>query len=113
MTVTRRSVLQGVLIAAAAGAGEAWAATPVSLVVYDGRLPQSRVWSDRYASPSIDVAHEHAHLWRNLRAAQPSGRIVGLTSWSDLVLVRTLLAERGKRVRTEARCGRLMYWEMV
>jgi len=42
----------------------------------------------------------------------PRGRVVGLTSWSDLVLARGLLEEKGLRLRAQARCGRLFYWEM-
>jgi hypothetical protein len=119
MSITRRSVLQGVLIAAAAAgtgktfAGTAIAGTPVSFVVYDGRLPQSRAWSNRYSSPAIDVAHEHAHFWRNLRGGLPAGPVVGLTRWSDFVLVRTLLQEKGLRLRTQARRGDLFQWEMI
>lgn len=119
MSVTRRSVLQGVLVAAAtAGAGQALAGTalagtPVPLIVFDSRLPQSRAWSNDYSSRSIDVAHEHAHFWRNLRAGIPEGPVHGLTRWSDFVLVRTLLEEKGFRLLRQARRGDLFQWEMI
>jgi len=38
---------------------------------------------------------------------------VGLTSWNDLVQVRAVLEPRGMPIRTEARRGRLFYWEMA
>jgi hypothetical protein len=76
------------------------------------RSPQSRNWRCRSLHSAIDVAQEHANFWRTLRKATPRGRVVGLTAWSDLVLVRGLLEEKGLRLRAEARCGRLFYWEM-
>ena len=115
MIVTRRSMLKVVLSAAAAasaGTAHALSMAPVSLVVYDGRSPQSLSLRARHSVRAIDVADEHASLWRNLRAMTPHGRVVGLTTWSDLVVVRGFLEEKRKRLRTEVRCGRLFYWEM-
>ena len=119
MSVTRRTVLEGVLVAAAtvgAGqglAGAAFVGAAIPLIVFDSRLPQSLQWSNRYSSRSIDVAHEHAHLWRNLRAANPEGPVHGLTRWSDFVLVRTSLEEKGFRLSRQARCRDLFQWEMI
>jgi hypothetical protein len=92
--------------------GRALALPRASMLVYDSRLAQSRVLLGRRAPRAIDVAHEHANLWRTLRGMAPHGRVVGLTSWSDLVLARSLLEEKGLRLRAEARCGNLFYWEM-
>ena len=116
MTISRRSVLQGALVAAGAlatGAGGELAVPPAALLVYDSRLPQSRALAIRHAGRSVDLAHEHANLWRTLRRLRIRGRVVGLTGWSDLVQVRALLGERGRRLRAEVRCGRLFYWEMA
>lgn len=116
MSITRRSVLQGVVVAAATfsmGTSLALAVPPRALLVYDSRLPQSRALKFRHAGRSIDLAYEHDNLWRNLRNLRPTGTIAGLTTWSDLVQVRALLEERGSRLRAEARCGRLFYWEMA
>jgi hypothetical protein len=116
MSLTRRSVLKGVLLAtaaASAGASRAFSAPSASLVVYDSRLPRSLSLRDRHSSPAIDVAVEHASRWRNLRALRPNGRVVGLTTWSDLVLVRGFLEEKRKRLRAEVCCGKLFYWEMI
>jgi hypothetical protein len=116
MNATRRRVLKGALFAAAsacAATGRAAGMLPSEpMVVYDSRLPQSRELLRQNSRRAIDVADEHANFWRTLRGAAPRGRVVGLTSWSDLVLVRGLLEEKGLRLRAEARCGRLFYWEM-
>ena len=116
MSITRRAMLQGTLGAAttlATGASSALAVPPQALLVYDSRLPQSRALRSAYAGRVLDLAYEQVNLWRNLRNLRPGGRVVGLTSWSDYVQVRSLLEERRSRLRAEARCGRLFYWEMA
>ena len=113
MNITRRSLLKCALVGAAAVLGTS-RTRPESgaLLVYDSRLPQSLALKHGHAGRSIDLAREHANMWGNLRRLRSSGRVVGLTSWSDLVQVRGLLEERGSRLRAQARCGRLFYWEM-
>jgi hypothetical protein len=109
-------MLQGTLGAAttlATGASSVLAVPPQALLVYDSRLPQSRALRSAYAGRVLDLAYEQVNLWRNLRNLRPGGRVVGLTSWSDYVQVRSLLEERRSRLRAEARCGRLFYWEMA
>jgi hypothetical protein len=116
MNVTRRAVLQGALCAVAAvsaGSGRVRAVPSDALLVYDSRVSPSQALARLHAGRAVDLAHEHANLWRTLRSLRPSGVIVGLTSWSDLVQVRGLLESRGCRLRAEARCGRLFYWEMA
>ena len=116
MSVTRRSLLKGALVAAAAvasGTSRELAVPPAALLVYDGRLPQSRALQRRHPGRSVDLAHEHVNLWRELRGFRSGGTVVGLTTWSDYVQARTLLAERGRRLHAEAHCGRLFYWEMA
>ena len=116
MSITRRAMLQGALVAAATlatGTSNAIAMPPQALLVYDSRLPQSRALLSAHAGRVLDLAYEQANLWRNLRNLRPGGRVVGLTSWSDYVQVRSLLEERRSRLRAEARCGRLFYWEMA
>jgi hypothetical protein len=116
MSVTRRTLLQGLLVAAgtvSTGTGWAISVPAMALLVYDSRLPQSRTLKHRHGGRSIDLAHEHANFWRHLRTLRYDGRVVGLTSWSDLVQVRGLLEEQGKRLRAEAPCGPLFYWEMA
>jgi hypothetical protein len=115
VNVTRRMVLKGALLAAAsacAATGRALSMSSEPMVVYDSRRPQSRKLLRQNSRRAVDVADEHENFWRTRRGAAPRGRVVGLTSWSDLVLVRGLLEEKGLRLRAEARCGRLFYWEM-
>ena len=117
MSITRRAMLQGAL----GGRCDAcnWSEQCASRcrhkrsLVYDSRLPQSRALRSAYAGRVLDLAYEQVNLWRNLRNLRPGGRVVGLTSWSDYVQVRSLLEERRSRLRAEARCGRLFYWEMA
>lgn len=114
MSITRRSVLQGALVGsamlAAGTSGEL--APPPALLVYDSRLAGSRTFRSRHTGRAIDVAGEHANLWRNLRSVRPTGTVVGLTRWSDYVQTRALLEGQRLRLRTEARLGALFYWEM-
>ena len=116
MSITRRAMLQGTLVSAATlatGTSSAMAMPPRALLVYDSRLPQSRALRGAYAGRVLDLAYEQVNLWRNLRKLRPDGRVVGLTSWSDYVQVRSLLEERRSRLRAETRFGRLFYWEMA
>ena len=115
MSITRRLVLKGALFTAAttsAVLGHSLALPSTAMIVYDSRQPQSGGWRDRHVQRAVDVAHEHENFWRTLRGATPRGPVVGLTAWSDLVLARGLLEEKGLRLRVEARCGKLFYWEM-
>ena len=115
MNITRRSLLKGTLVTATAAAlgASRMRLDPGALLVYDSRLPQSQALQQSHVGRAIDLAHEHANRWGNLRRLRPDGRVVGLTSWSDLVQVRGLLEQRGSRLRAQARCGRLFYWEMA
>jgi hypothetical protein len=116
MNVTRRWVLKGALltvVSASTVTARAMAPLSASTIIYDSRLPQSRGWRSGLSHPAIDLAQEHANFWRTLRGTAPRGRVVGLTAWSDLVLVRGLLEEKGLRLRAEARRGALFLWEMA
>jgi len=116
VSITRRALVQGALVAAATlatGTSNVIAVPPQALLVYDSRLPQSRVFRSAHAGRVLDLAYEQVNLWRNLRNLSPGGRVVGLTSWTDYVQVRSLLEERRSRLRAETRCGRLFYWEMA
>ena len=116
MSITRRSLMQGLLATAGAvytGTGHTRAAPPRTLLVYDSRLPTSRALIERHNGPTVDLAHERSHRWRCLRSLRSRGPVVGLTSWSDLVQVRAVLEPRGLRIRAEARRGRLFYWVMA
>ncbi len=115
MSITRRSVLQSALmVAATLFAGTSGAlAPPPALLVYDSRLAGSRTFRSRHTGRAIDLADEHANLWRRLRSVRPTGTVAGLTRWSDYVQTRAVLEGQRLRLRTEARLGPLFYWEMA
>lgn len=116
MSITRRSALQGALLAVgafAAGSRRVLATPAQALLVYDSRLPQSRALRERHRGPALDLRAEHANFWRTLRSGAHPGQVVGLCGWSDLVQVRSLLQEHGLRLREETRQGQLYYWEMA
>jgi len=117
MSVSRRTLLKAgtVAIAAAAPSVRSVAANRPSLVVYDSRIPQSLAFAQAHGGRAIDVAHEDTHFWRNLRTAAPQGRVVGMTRWSDLVVVRGELEARGKRLKRESQSSphQPFVWEMA
>ncbi len=102
MKIDRRSLLKngavagGIVVAPAA----VHAYEAPALTIFDSRALASRAFAHGQRGAKIDVAQEDAQLWRSLRNAN-KGRVEGLTSWSDWVLVRGLLEERGLRVKTE------------
>jgi hypothetical protein len=112
---TRRGFLKAGSIAALGtlAASAARGREPVALVIYDSRSWKSRAFARRFNGELVDVADEHRNLWSRLRAAPPSGRIVGLTRWSDHVIARGYLEEQRKRLSSDARHGELIYWEMA
>ncbi len=116
MTLTRREFLGRAIIAAtvtAAPTARVAACEPYELRVYDSRWPSSRAWLGDRAARAIDVAEEQASRWIRLRGAAPTGRVAGLTAWSDFVQARGVLLENGRRLRVASRSADLFYWEMV
>ena len=116
MRLDRRSFVKaGAAVSALSGLGTAAraAATVPALVVYDSRLPASRTFAGGHTAPGLDIAAEHGRLWRNVRTGLPAGRVIGLTRWSDLVILRGFAQEQGKRLRQERRVGALFLWELT
>jgi hypothetical protein len=114
MRIDRRSLLKSGAVAGGIVAAPvaARAFKPQALTIFDSRALPSRAFAHGQRGAKIDVAQEDAQLWRSLRTAS-KGRIEGLTSWSDWVLVRGLLEERGLRVKAEAKAGTLFRWTMA
>ncbi len=113
----RRTVLQGLLLAAAMPAGALLSkarATPGAgtLVVFDDRYPASRELANG-ATSRLELGAERGTRWKRLRELRHAGAIVGLTLWSDHLQVRAALESTGKRVRRIQRVGSLFYWEMA
>ena len=118
MTLTRRTLLKSAVFAAAwtrAGraANDATLRAPIRFRVFDSRSPVSKAWLGADTAAAIDVVQEQSNRWRSLRGNMPSGRVAGLTSWSDYVQARGALQHLGKRLRVEVRSGTLFYWEMA
>ncbi|WP_417320069.1 hypothetical protein [Emcibacter sp.] len=112
MRITRRKMIAGAGLAGAAmalgpsaGSLATTAGRKASLAIYDSRLPQSRVFAREMAGQGLkilDIAGEDAVLWRTIRRmARTPGDVIGLTRWSDLVLVRGFLEEGGRRMSAE------------
>jgi hypothetical protein len=115
MKASRRGLLKAGVLGLAAGATPALAVAGKgpSVLIYDSRLPASRAFAATATGVAkVDVAHQDRTFWRTLRGARIDGTITGMTGWSDLVIVRGLLEEQGKRLRSETRHGMLFRWEM-
>lgn len=114
MRIDRRSLLKtGAVVGGIAAAPVAARAfQPQALTIFDSRVLPSRAFVHGQRGPKIDVAQEDAVLWRSLRT-ENKGRVEGLTNWSDWVVVRGLLEERGLRVKAEAKAGTLFRWTMA
>ncbi len=115
MRINRRSLLKssavaGGLIAAPVAAR---AFSPPPLTFFDSRILSSRAFAHHARGGKIDVALEDGAFWRNVRTTNRPGRVEGLTTWSDWVLVRGLLEEKGLRVKTESKAGTLFRWTMA
>jgi hypothetical protein len=109
--VTRRTLLKGALIGAAASrigraATDDSPGSRISLRIFDSRSAESRAWIGCDAEAAVDVAQEQARRWSR-------GCVEGFTAWSDLVQARGVLEQKGKRLRAESRSGRLFHWVMV
>jgi TAT (twin-arginine translocation) pathway signal sequence len=114
MSISRRTILKGAAAIGAATAVPAMAAnTKPNCTVIDSRIPASLRFAKNAAGPVIDIAHEDATFWRNLRAA-PAGAVTGITRWSDFVMIRGVLEEQGKRLRDETHdpSSELFRWTM-
>ncbi len=114
MIVSRRRAIQsGVAAVAVAASGTKAMTSPRhALIVFDSRIPASLAYAKSKRGPRIDVAREDENLWRTLRSEAPDGTIVGMTGWSDWVIVRGLLEEKGKRLKSEEPLGSLFRWTM-
>ena len=113
MRVTRRTLIKsGAVVTALAGPNALSARTP-TVTIFDSRHASSKAFARGRTGKRIDVAHQDATFWRDLRSGLPQGRIEGLTSWSDLVFVRGLLEEQGKRLTQERTESGLFRWTMA
>ncbi|AMO71235.1 hypothetical protein [Sphingorhabdus sp. M41] len=114
MSISRRNVLKsGIAVAAvSAGSTTALASRSADLIIFDSRHPVSAGFANARFAHKIDIAHEDANFWRNLRSGTESRKIAGMTGWSDFVLARGFLEEHGKRLTVETLQDGLFFWEM-
>lgn len=110
MTTTRRELLigAGIVISSVALAPLAYSGgRVVELAVFDSRMPHSVAFSQearKLGVTTLDVAFQDQQLWRDIRAfALLTGDVIGVTRWSDYVLVRGFFEEHGKRVSHESK----------
>lgn len=124
MIVSRRSLLKTGAAASAAIALSAMTdGQPRSLTLFDSRIPESRTFArtvSRNSATVIDLADSDATLWAQLREDfYGMQSVVGLTGWSDWVVARGFLEERGFRLTSQTSVpapisgkAHLFRWEM-
>ena len=117
MKVSRRNLIKAGAVTAVSATVtvRSTAADRPALVVYDSRLPESVAFAATLVGLTLDVAHEDRNFWSTLRAGAPAGRVVGLTRWSDLVIIRGELEAQGKRLKSERQrdSHAPFHWEMA
>jgi hypothetical protein len=101
MKATRRQVLVGAGLGAATIATRVGAEASAKTLIFDSRFPESVAFARRNVGvSSIDVAVADDELWASFRSIG-KGRVSGLTGWSDWVIARGFLEERGLRLVAE------------
>lgn len=114
MKLSRRSLLKSGAAAAVLVVPAIPPATAMpALVVFDSRHPASRALAKGMGLPTLDISREDANFWRGLRGVLPAGAVIGLTGWSDFVIARGMLEEKGRRLVEEVPYGALFRWKMV
>lgn len=124
MSLTRRSLLKtGAALSAAAtlpATARAVTGKAPDLLVYDSRLPESvAAMQGKSASLTLDLAQMEAANWAPLRTLPAIRSAQGLTGWTDWVLLRGTLEDRGLRFQSETSVpapvsgkAHLFRWEM-
>jgi hypothetical protein len=120
MSVSRRALLGGAALVAAAGAvgigRMTGRAQRPQVVLYDSRKPASLAFAHRHKGARLlDLASEQSRNWSGVRALRREGAIAGLTGWNDYVAARQWLEERGLRVQAQDhdRAHDLIAWTMA
>ncbi|KHS48692.1 MULTISPECIES: twin-arginine translocation signal domain-containing protein [Novosphingobium] len=105
MRVSRRSMLKGSALAGAVAATPAVAAmaSPVPLVVFDSRIPESAAFAAaKDTQRAIDLALGAADAARAIKFPQV---VTGLTRWSDWTALRGVMEAQGLRLSDEIRAA--------
>lgn len=112
MRLSRRTFVMSGVAAGTLALADARAAAVPALIVYDSRNARSTAFAAGFAGTTLDLAKQEPLRWRALREALPAGRIVGLTRWSDYVIVRGFAEDQRLRLRREIQRGSLFEWEL-
>lgn len=113
MRLSRRTFAKaGVAAVGTLAIGGVRAGPSPALLIYDSRIARSSAFAAQFAAARLDLATQEALRWRTLREPLPAGKIVGLTRWSDYVIVRSLAGDQRLRLRREIRRGSLFEWEL-
>lgn len=105
MRVSRRSMLKGSALSGAVAATPAVAAmaSPVPLVVFDSRIPESAAFAAaKDTQRAIDLALGAADAARAIKFPQV---VTGLTRWSDWTALRGVMEAQGLRLSEEIRAA--------
>jgi hypothetical protein len=115
MTVSRRTLIKGgaLSVAATVTAPHLFNDPDPAVIVYDSRSPASFAFAGLHHGQRIDIAQEDPRFWLTLRTLAKQGAVKGMTGWSDFVIVRGLLQERGMRILQEKLEGDHCHWTMV
>jgi hypothetical protein len=62
---------------------------------------------------ALNVKDERASEWRCLRASKSVDHAAGITRWSDFLIVRSYLEERGMRLQELQARGPMFYWMLT
>ncbi|NBC36561.1 twin-arginine translocation signal domain-containing protein [Novosphingobium sp. FSY-8] len=108
LAASRRSLLKGSALAGAAAAlplASSTAHAAARLVVYDSRVAESRDFAAQHRGGlMLDMAVAHDDRFALLRGDLPAiTHVEGLTRWSDWLMVRGAMEERGLRLASETR----------
>lgn len=121
MRVDRRTALIGAGLGAAALSAPAMAKSlkGPALAVCDSRVPVSACFAEEQKGkgvPLLDLAKQDITALRNVRLAR-GDKVIGMTGWSQFVLLRSMLHEKGLRIEGEKRTDRgkrsLFEWAMA
>jgi hypothetical protein len=106
MIVSRRSVLKAGAAATATISLPAFAASNTdTLILFDSRVPESRAFAKQIGNAMvamIDIVEVEKTQWSALRMDfAGKHHVIGLTGWTDWVIARGFLEERGLRLTSE------------
>jgi hypothetical protein len=112
MSISRRNLLVSAGVLGAVSSLPTLAQSPqVALVIFDSRIPESLAFAKergRVGMETIDIGAKGVSALHVARQAkEASGEILGLTGWTDWVMLRGLLEEHGKRLTRELRVPHL------